>query len=158
MKGVIIILVYMLLAIPQITMAQLHSFSFEQLDSLQEVEERPIAVFIHTDWCKYCNAMLNTTFKSEAVQISLNQSFYYVELNAENKNEIRFRNRVFKFKPTGNDLGIHELAEQLAMLNGRVNYPTMCFLNSDFEIVFQYSEFVDAGKMIEGLNELLNEN
>lgn len=158
MKGVIVILVFMLHAIPKITIAQLHSFSFEQLDSLQEVEERPIAVFIHTDWCKYCDAMLNTTFKSEAVQISLNKSFYYVDLNAEYKNEIRFRNRVFKFKPTGNDLGIHELAEQLAMLNERVNYPTMCFLNSDFEIVFQYPEFLDAGKMIEVLNELSNEN
>jgi len=79
MKGVIVILVFMLHAIPKITIAQLHSFSFEQLDSLQEVEERPIAVFIHTDWCKYCDAMLNTTFKSEAVQISLNKSFYYVD-------------------------------------------------------------------------------
>ena len=158
MKGVIVILVFMLLAIPEITMAQLHSFSFEQLDSLQEVEERPIAVFIHTDWCKYCNAMLNTTFKSEVVQISLNKSFYYVRLNAECKDEIRFRNQLFKFKPTGNDLGMHELAEQLAMLSGRVNYPTMCFLNSDFEIVFQYPEFLDAGKMIEVLNELSNEN
>jgi len=46
----------------------------------------------------------------------------------------------------------------LAMLNERVNYPTMCFLNSDFEIVFQYPEFLDAGKMIEVLNELSNEN
>lgn len=158
MKGVIVILVFMLHSVPKVTMAQLHSFSFEQLDSLQEVEERPIAVFIHTDWCKYCHAMLNTTFKSEAVQISLNKSFYYVELNAEYKNEIRFRNMVFKFKLTGNDLGIHELAEQLAILNGQVNYPTMCFLNSDFEIVFQYPEFLDVGKMIEVLNELSNEN
>ena len=158
MKVVFVILVCILHAIPQIANAQLHSFSFEQLDSLQEVDKRPIAVFIHTDWCKYCNAMLNTTFNNEVVQNALNQSFYYVELNAESNDAIQFRNLVFKFKTTGKDVGIHELAERLAMLNGRINYPTMCFLNSDFEIVFQYTEYLDAEKMIEVLNELSTKN
>ena len=53
--------------------AQLHSFSFEEIDSLQRIEKRKTIIFIQTDWCQFCHAMKNTTFKNEEIIKELNK-------------------------------------------------------------------------------------
>ena len=68
--------------------SQINTYHFEQLDSLQKKQKRNIVVFIHTDWCKYCKAMQNTTFKNDKIIHILNSEFYFIELNAEEKRDI----------------------------------------------------------------------
>jgi thioredoxin-related protein len=130
--------------LPNILFSQIRIYEFEQVDSLNKNEKRNIVVFIHTDWCKYCQAMQNTTFKNDSIINKLNNEFYFIELNAEEKRDITFGNHTFKYKPTGANTGIHELAEQLATVENKVSYPTLCFLNFDNEIIFQYNQFINA--------------
>ncbi len=133
---------------------QLNECSFEQLDSLQAEAPRPVAVFIYTDWCKYCAALKNTSLRNPQVVDLLNEQFYFISLDAESKTDIQLAGRTFSFKPSGNNQGIHELSEQLGTTNGVVAYPTLCFLNADYEIVFQYNQFINAtdlAKVLEGL-------
>lgn len=134
--------------------AQLQTVRFSQIDSLQKKERRIMAVFIHTDWCAYCESMKQTTFKNEAVIEALNKRFYFVPLNAEEKKAITFHNHTFRFKPTGNNTGIHELAEQLAAMEGKVSYPALCFLNSENEILHQQSGFINANDLMTLLKKL----
>jgi thioredoxin-related protein len=122
--------------------AQIKTVRFEQIDSLQKIEKRNVVVFIHTDWCKYCQTMQNTTFKNDSIIYKLNTQFYFIDLNAEQKENIVFNGRTFKYKPTGTNTGIHELAEQLATVDNQVAYPTLCFLNK--EIIFQYDQFINS--------------
>ncbi len=129
---------------PTITNAQLNTYQFEQINSLQKLEKRNVVVFIHTDWCKYCQAMETTTFKNDSIIKLLNTKFYFIDLNAEVKRNINFQNHLFKYKPTGTNTGIHELAEQLGTIEGKVAYPTICILNSDNEIVFQFNQFINS--------------
>jgi thioredoxin-related protein len=124
--------------------AQIKTVRFEQIDSLQKIEKRNVVVFIHTDWCKYCQTMQNTTFKNDSIIYKLNTQFYFIDLNAEQKENIVFNGRTFKYKPTGTNTGIHELAEQLATVDNQVAYPTLCFLNSNKEIIFQYYQFINS--------------
>jgi thioredoxin-related protein len=124
--------------------AQIKTVRFEQIDSLQKIEKRNVVVFIHTDWCKYCQTMQNTTFKNDSIIYKLNTQFYFIDLNAEQKENIVFNGRTFKYKPTGTNTGIHELAEQLATVDNQVAYPTLCFLNSNKEIIFQYDQFINS--------------
>jgi thioredoxin-related protein len=124
--------------------AQIKTVRFEQIDSLQKIEKRNVVVFIHTDWCKYCQTMQNTTFKNDSIIYKLNTQFYFIDLNAEQKENIVFNGRTFKYKPTGTNTGIHELAEQLATVDNPVAYPTICFLNSNKEIIFQYYQFINS--------------
>ena len=124
--------------------AQLKTIQFEQLDSLQKTEKRTVVVFIHTDWCKYCQAMKNTTFKNDSILNTLNTQFYFIDLNAEEKRNINFNNHTFKYKPTGTNTGINELAEHLATVDNKVAYPTLCFLNSRNEIIFHYNQFINS--------------
>ena len=123
---------------------QIISYKFEQLDSLQKAEKRNVAVFIHTNWCKYCQTMQNTTLKNDSIIEQLNKKFYLINLNAEQKKDIVFNGHTFKYKPTGINTGIHELAEQLATIDNKVAYPTISFLNTNNEIIFQYDQFINS--------------
>jgi thioredoxin-related protein len=138
----------------QSLIAQINQVRFEQLDSLQKSEKRPVVVFLHTSWCKYCTAMKNTTFKNKEVQALLNQHFYFVSLDAEEKGTITFRGHSFKYRPTGTTTGIHELAEQFHSVNGTSAYPGICFLNSDYEIICQREGFIQQKEFQEILKKL----
>ena len=124
--------------------AQLPKISFPQLDSLQKKDPRNIVVFIHTDWCRYCRAMEETTFKNSAVVKRLTRRFYFLVLDAEEKKDIYFNGHVFKFKPTGSGTGVHELAEQLGTVKGNMAFPSLCFLNTKNEIIFQHADYINA--------------
>ena len=130
--------------IPIGSFSQIISYKFEQLNSLQKVEKRNVAVFIHTNWCKYCQTMQNTTLKNDSIIEQLNKKFYLINLNAEQKKDIVFNGHTFKYKPTGINTGIHELAEQLATIDNKVAYPTISFLNTNNEIIFQYDQFINS--------------
>jgi hypothetical protein len=98
--------------------------------------------------------MINTTFKDDSVTLILNDNYWFAKLNAEENTVINFNDHDFKFNPTGNNTGIHELAEQLGTINGKVSYPTLCILNSNYEIVFQYNQFLSADNLIQILTKL----
>lgn len=88
-----------------------NTYTFEKIERLQKIEERPIVVFIYTDWCKYCFAMKKNTFTNNKIIEKLNTSFYFIMLDAEYKKDIIFYDHTFRYKPTGLNTGIHELAE-----------------------------------------------
>ncbi len=124
--------------------AQLRTFNFEQIDSLQAIQKRKIVVFIYADWCKFCHVMKNTTFKYKEVIEELNSDFYFISFNAEEKQKIIFNNRIFDYKSSGNNSGIHELAIGLGTINKQVSFPVVCVLNDKNEIFFQQNTFLNA--------------
>lgn len=134
--------------------AQLKTWQFEDIDSLQKSEQRPVIVFIHTTWCRYCAAMKKTTFKDKTIIDELNQKSYLVFLDAESKKDIVFNKHVFKYKPTGNNTGSNELADHLAMIHGQVAYPTICILNAKNEIIYQLSNYLSPSDFKLILNAL----
>ncbi|WP_310554684.1 thioredoxin family protein [Flavobacterium sp.] len=140
-------------AIPQ-GFAQLNMVQFEQIDSLQKEEKRNVIVFIHADWCKYCQVMKNKTFKNKDAIKLINEKFYFVDFNAEEKRKIVFNKQDFAFKPKGSNSGIHELAIELGTINNQINYPTLCVLNEKKEIIFQHNSFLNAKDLINILGEL----
>lgn len=129
---------------------------FEQLQALQDKEERLIVVFIETGWCKYCQAMKNSIRKNRELSALLERKFYTVFLDAETKNDIVFGGKVFKFKPTGINTGVHELAEALGTVDGQLKFPTLCILNKRNEIVYQYTGFIAPSLFTNLLNILLS--
>lgn len=142
MKKTLILLLFLTATIQGF--AQLNSIQFEQIDSLQKVQKRKIIVFIHTDWCKFCHAFKLQTLKNKEIIKSLNDNYYFIDFNAEEKRTIIFNNQTFHFKPNGNSSGIHELAIQLATFNNQINYPTLCVLNDKNEIIFQHNSFLNT--------------
>ncbi|MBY0244139.1 MAG: thioredoxin family protein [Sphingobacteriaceae bacterium] len=139
----------------QTAAAQIKNYSFEQLDSLQSIEKRNVMVFIHTHWCKYCQLMQNSTFKNQKIIQLINSRFYFISLDAEETRSLVFNKQVFKYQPTGKHTGSHQLAQQLASINQKTAYPTLCFLNPANEIIFQYPQYANAKDLEKILDALL---
>ena len=148
-----IYLIFLFYAIPQ-SFAQLNLVQFEQIDSLQNIEKRKVIVFIHTDWCKYCQVMKSKTFKNNDVVNLINEKFYFVDFNAEEKRKIVFNNTSFAFKPHGTKTGVHELAIELGTIDNQISYPVICILNEKNEIIFQHYSFLNAKDLMKILKKL----
>ena len=133
----------------------LKTYTFENVDSLIASNPKPVLIFFHTDWCKYCNLMTQTTFKNEQIINTLNQSFYFVSFNPESQKTVTFAGKAFKFIPKGNKSGIHEIAIELATIDGKINYPSTCILSEKYEIVFQYNQYLSANDLINVMNSTL---
>lgn len=151
MKKLILLI---LLVIANSSFAQLKTHTFEEAEKLSVKNPKPFVVFIHTSWCKYCKMMQNSTFKNEKVIKQLNEKFYFIPFDAEDKNDITFNNHIFKFKSKGNDSGIHELAEALAEKQGTIAYPTITILNPNHSIELQLQSFLNAENLFEILIQL----
>lgn len=157
MKKWLYILLIFFWAIPS-GFAQMKTYTFEEAERLVKENPKPIVVFIHTSWCKYCKMMENSTFKNPEILAALNDDFYFVPFDAESKNDILFNNHRFQFIPKGHNTGIHELATALATINSQVVYPTLTILQTDFSIVFQKHSFLSSNELLVVLEKTSRNN
>lgn len=125
---------------------ELKIYSFSEVEKLHKVTPKPIVVFIHAEWCKICHGMDKSTFENKKVIALLNESFYFIKLDGEEKENIYFLGKTFVFKPYGSS-GTHELALELATINKRMVYPTTTILDKEFGIVLQLDGLVNKRKM-----------
>ena len=126
----------------------LNIFTFEEVEELHQQTPKPILIFLYTDWCKICFGMKKTTFKNRKVIQLLNEKFYFITLNAEEKQDITFLGKIFTYKPTGINTGMHELAAELGTIKKTIIYPSTIILNTVFEIEAQLAGLYNAREMI----------
>jgi len=123
-------------------------YTWEEAVAANAKEPRKILVDVYTDWCGWCKRMDATTFKDEKVMDYLSKNFYAVKFDAEQKEEIVFDGNTFKFKPYGRR-GAHELA--IALLNGRMSYPSIVYLDESFEIITKSPGYKQADAIMKEL-------
>ena len=107
-------------------------YSWEEAVAASKKDGKKVMVDVYTDWCGWCKRMDKTTFSNDEVSAYLAKNFYAVKLDAEQKEDIVYDGHTFSFQPSGRR-GAHQLAIQL--LNGRMSYPSIVYLNEDFEII-----------------------
>ncbi len=106
--------------------------TFEEAVQKSKTEKRKIFIDVYTDWCGWCKVMDKKTFNEPAVARILNEKFYPVKFNAEQKEDIVFNGNTFKFIDNGGR-GTHQLAA--ALLNNQLSYPTVVFLDEEFKMI-----------------------
>ena len=108
--------------------------SIEEAYALTLTESTPKKIFIdvYTDWCGWCKRMDKATFQNPEVAAYMNEHYYNVKFDAEQKESIEILGNTFEFVPQGSR-GYHELAA--ALLNGKMSYPTVVFMNPKFEML-----------------------
>ena len=132
--------------------------SFEKVEKLHQQTPKPIVIFLYTDWCKICFGMKKTTFSREEVITILNEEFYLIFLDGEEKRDISFLSKNFKFKPSGKNTGIHQLSAEFASIKRKISYPTITILNKNHEIVAQINSYLNSKNLQIILNKILKKD
>jgi thioredoxin-related protein len=109
-----------------------HWMTFADAIQKSKTEKRRIFIDVYTDWCGWCKVMDKNTFSDPIIAKLLNEKFYAVKLNAEQREDIVFDGTTFKFVENGRS-GYHQLAA--ALLNNQLSYPTVVFLDEDFKML-----------------------
>lgn len=101
--------------------------SFEEAIELNKKEPKKILIDVYTDWCGYCKKMDRDTYENEVIAEIINQNFYAVKLDAEQKKPIVYKGKSYNFIDQGRR-GYNEFAANL--LHGEMSYPSTVFMDA----------------------------
>jgi len=119
-------------------------------EAIEASKENPKKIFIdvYTDWCGWCKRMDANTFSKAEVAKYLNENFYPVKFDAEQKEPIEFDGHTFEFVKSGRR-GVHTLAYSL--LDGKLGYPAVVYLDEEMRRITVSPGYREADQM---MNEL----
>ena len=123
-----------------------HWTSFEHLNDSLRFKKKPLMIFVHTEWCKYCKMQENTAYKDVDLSRLLNKNFYCLRLNAEETDDITFLNRIYAFHSYS---GYNQLAEIIGKQNGRLIFPTTVLINTDLQVFKRLQGLQKAKSLIQ---------
>lgn len=112
--------------------AKIEWLTFEEAMKKMDKEPRKVMIDVYTDWCGWCKRMDATTFHHPEIVQYVNENYYAVKLDAEQKADINFAGRAYKFVANGRR-GYHELAAEL--MAGRMSYPTVVYLDESKKVL-----------------------
>ncbi|MFT4602488.1 MAG: thioredoxin-related protein [Arenicella sp.] len=101
-------------------------FDFESAIDQNEIEKKPIFIDIYTSWCGWCTRMDESTFKDPKVVSYMNEHFYAVKMDAESKEAIAFKEKLYEAK-NYNGKTYNELAVNL--MGGKMSFPSFVILS-----------------------------
>ena len=116
--------------------------SWEEALEKSRNDKRKIFVDVYTDWCGWCKKLDKTTFAQEHIAEYINANYYPVKFDAESEKPIVLKGVEYKFVKQGRK-GYHELAGYL--LQGRLSYPSMVFLDEDLNMIQAIPGYQDIG-------------
>ncbi|NJB85504.1 thioredoxin-related protein [Lewinella marina] len=129
--------------------AQIEWLSWEEAVARNASEPRKMMVDVYTDWCGWCKRMDKTSFVDPAVTEYVNEHFYAVKLNAEQREPIQFDGHEFTYDPTLSRRGVHTLA--VALLDGRMSYPSIVYLDKEQKRITIAPGFKEAEALLQEL-------
>lgn len=122
--------------------------TWEEAAAANEKNPKKIFVDVYTDWCGWCKRMDATTFIDSSIVRMMNDHFYAVKLNAEQKETILWRDMEFKWMAGGRN-GYHTLAAEL--LDRQMSYPSFVLLDSEFARIMISPGYKDAPALLKQL-------
>ncbi|MFC4165435.1 thiol:disulfide interchange protein [Epilithonimonas zeae] len=136
------ILTFILLMISGIFNSQeVKQYGFE---SLPEKLEKPILIFMKTNWCSICKIQKYQMEKDLELRNLIDEKVYFITFNPEkHKESITFFGENYNYISNGNS-GIHELAVEISS-NKKPVYPSWILIDKDGKILFRNEGLLDNG-------------
>ena len=72
-------------------------YTWEEAQEMAATNPKKVFVDLYTNWCGWCKRMDATTFQDPEVIQYLNENFYPVKFNAEQKETVMFNDREFTY-------------------------------------------------------------
>ena len=97
----------------------------EAADKWQTVK-KPILIDLYTSWCGWCKVMDKKTYSNKQVTQYVEDKFYPVRLDAESKEAIEWKGKLYHFNPgyRSNEFAVY-------LTQGRLEFPTTVIIPSD---------------------------
>jgi len=111
---------------------------------LSEKEPRKIFLDVMTVWCGWCKKMDREVFSQSTIVNLLNDQYYPVRLDAQQKEDIEFKGETFKYEMYGQK-GFNRFAVEL--LSGKMGFPSLVFLDEDFNLIQSLEGYHEASRL-----------
>jgi thioredoxin-related protein len=136
----------------QSSSSELNWLTVEEASKIAEGNnEKKFIIDVYTDWCGWCKVMDKKTFTDPELIKYLNEHFYVVKFNAEQKEEISYKGKIYKWESMGRN-GVNMLGYEL--LQGRMSYPSLVYLNSNLETIFVSPGYKEPAQLMSELKSL----
>ncbi|MCF8246232.1 MAG: DUF255 domain-containing protein [Saprospiraceae bacterium] len=106
--------------------------TWEEMMEKSKIQPKKVVVDVYTDWCGWCKRMDATTFSDPCLAKYINDTYYAVKFDAEQKQDIVFKDKTYRFIKNGRR-GYHELAAEIT--RGQLSFPTVVFLDEKIEVI-----------------------
>lgn len=123
--------------------------TIEEAQAAVQKHPKKVLIDVYTDWCGWCKRMDATTYTNPEIIRYINENFYAVKFDAEDRSTINFNGKEYKYVPQS-PRGYNELAAQI--LNGQMSYPTVCYFDETLNQITAVPGYQDA----KGLEKILN--
>lgn len=107
--------------------------SWEQAIEKAKSDKKKILVDVYTQSCVWCKRMDQQTFSRPELAAYINANFYPVKFDAQQKKDITYRNKVYRYEKIDGGKGHHELAAEI--MSGSMSYPTIVFLDEEQNVI-----------------------
>ena len=94
-----------------------------ELQEAYSKNPKPILVDVYTSWCGWCKVMDKETYTNEKVAAYINEHYYAVKLDAEDKNAMEWNGKTYSYDEANK---VNELAVYLCY--GQLSFPTTVFI------------------------------
>lgn len=118
--------------------------TFDEAMKLHEENPKKLLIDLYTDWCGWCKVMDRETYNNQIIADYINQNFYAIKFDGEQKEPVEFRGTTFKFIPSGKR-GYHELAA--ALTRNKLSYPTTVFMDEELRILQAMAGYLKPKQM-----------
>ena len=135
--------------------AQIEWLSWEEAVERNKTEPRKFLVDVYTDWCGWCKKMDKSTFVDPKVAAYVQQNYYAVKFNAEQRGPIKFAGHTLTFDATAGRRGAHQLA--IALLDGRMSYPSIVYMDEEISRITISPGFKAADSILKELRFVAGE-
>lgn len=125
-------------------------YSWDEAIALNAKKPKKIFIDLYTEWCGYCKKMDASTFKDEAVAKYMNEHFYAVKFDAEQKGDVVYNNHTFQHHPEVGRNGVHELA--YALLDGKLSYPSFVYMDEKIERISISPGYKDPATLLKEMH------
>lgn len=113
--------------------------------------DKKVLVDVYTDWCGWCKVMDRKTFSDPEVIAYLSKNFHVVKFDAEQREAVNYRGKVYEWQPAGRR-GINLLGYEL--LKGKMSFPSLVYLNENLDPIKVSPGFKEPAQLLAELKSL----